>query len=313
MSRQRAETGRAAAVLGLGSLGASLALALKGSARFATVAGWDPDLDVVRRAQKSAVADRYPGKAPDAARGAAAVFLAVTADEMGASLTAIAPHLSPGTVVCSLDEAHERAGSLAAGILPASVSFAAAHPVLRDLPGPLAPPSSALFRGGVMCLSPAAGAHPDAVAYLSGLAEALEMEAFFVDAREHDAFFAGIGRLPSVLAAAYVRLVTREKSWPELGRIAGGEFRQIASLADVEPWREQPALDGSRDHLVRWLDGLVTELNTLRDALQDGQVPKDFYATASDAVLKWKHDRALPAVASDLPRPSPLPRRRFGW
>ncbi|MDQ3701613.1 MAG: prephenate dehydrogenase/arogenate dehydrogenase family protein, partial [Chloroflexota bacterium] len=163
----------------------------------------------------------------------------------------------------------------------------------------------------VLCLSPLPSAHADAVAYVAGLAEVLAMEAFFVDAREHDAFFTGIGRLPSVLAAAYLHLVTRESSWRELGRIAGGEFKQLATMVDIDPQREQQALAGSRDHLVRWLDGLMGELGALRDALQDGREPQDFYGTAAEALRKWQQNRQLPPEAADLPPPPPVPKRRF--
>lgn len=315
MNEREAVTDReraTAAVLGLSPLGASLGLALKASGRFGTVAGWDPDFDLARRSQKAGVADRYPRTAPAAVQQAAAVFLAVTTEELRDVLVAISPHLRPGTVVCSLDESQERASTLARGILPANVSFVAAHPVLGELVGGDTTPSAALFRGGVMCLSPLPSAHADAVAYIAGLAEVLTMEAFFVDAREHDAFFTGIGRLPSVLAAAYLRLVTRESSWRELGRIAGGEFRQLATMADIDPLRQQQALVGSRDHLVRWLDGLMGELGALRDALQDGREPADFYGTAAEALRKWQQNRRLPPEAADLPPPPPpVPKRRF--
>jgi prephenate dehydrogenase len=306
------EQGRAgAALLGLGTVGAALAVALKGSGRFTAVVGWDPDFDTARRAQKHAVADRYAGTAPDAVRQAAVVFLAVGPAATGDTLTAIAPHLRPGAIVCGLDADQERVSGQAAALLPANVSFVAGHPVLWDLPGPDAAPSPALFKHGVLCLSPSPAAHPDAVAYLTGLADALELTPFFVGAREHDAFVTGVERLPSVLAAAYLRVVTRERSWRELGRVAGGPFRQLGALAGADPAEAQQGLAASREHLVRWLDAVMGELGALRDALQDGREPDDFYAGAADAWRTWQRDRELDPQAAELPEPPPIPRRRF--
>ena len=62
---------------------------------------------------------------------------------------------------------------------------------------------------------------------------------------------------------------------------------------------------------MRWLEALIAELGGLRDALQDGREPDDFYAGAVEAWRKWQRDRQLSPQAADLPEPPPLPRRRF--
>jgi prephenate dehydrogenase len=299
------------AVLGLGALGAPLALTLKQSGRFAQVVAWDADFDSARAGQRAAVADRFAGTAAEAVRQVAAVFLAVPHEALRDVLVATGPHLSPGTVVCALDESQERASAVAAELLPASVSFVAAHPVLWERPPAGAAPAEASFRGSVLCLAPAISAHPDAVAYLSSLAETLGMEPFFVDAREHDAFASGILRLPSVLAAAYVRVTGKAGSWRELGRIAGAEYRQIGALVDGDPAGGQGAMASTREHLVRWLDEMVAELSALRDGLQDGREPADFYASAGEIWRAWLVRRQQPPELADLPQPPPVPKRRF--
>jgi len=163
----------------------------------------------------------------------------------------------------------------------------------------------------VLCLAPSLSAHPDAVAYLTALAETLEMEPFFVDAREHDAFASGIVRLPSVLAAAYVRVTGRASSWRELGRIAGGEYHQIGALTDLDADAGQAALAATREPLVRWLDEMIAELTALRDGLQDGQEPAGFYASAGETWRAWLVSRRQPPELADLPKPPPPPKRRF--
>jgi prephenate dehydrogenase len=298
-------------VLGLGSIGATFAQALKGTGRFAQVVAWDPDFDLARQGQKEGVADRFAGRAPEAVRQSAAVFLALPPDTMRDTLVAISPHLSAGAVVCSLDEGQERATALATELLPGNVSFVAAHPILWERLGLDGPRGADALRQGVLSIAASPSAHPDAVAYLTSLAETLQMGPFFVDAREHDAFATGVGRLPSVLAAAYVRVAAREGSWRELGRIAGGEFRQLGTLVDFDPSEGQQGLTATREHLVRWLDALMGELQTLRDGLQDGQEPEDYYTVARVAWREWLQKRQLPPEAADLPPPPPVARRRF--
>src|SRR6266542_2904957 len=118
-----------AAVLGLGTIGASLALALRGTGRYGAVVAWDPDFDIARAAQRANVADRYARSAPEAVARAAAVFVAAGAAQLRDVLVAAGPHLAAGAVVCSLDEAHETAARIAAEALPGSVSFVSVNPV----------------------------------------------------------------------------------------------------------------------------------------------------------------------------------------
>jgi prephenate dehydrogenase len=244
-------------------------------------------------------------------RQAGAVFLALPPETLRDALVAISPHLSAGAVVCALDEGQERATALAAEVLPGNVSFVAAHPILWERLSPDGPRGADALRQGVLSIAPAPTAHPDAVAYLTSLAETLQMGPYFVDAREHDAFATGVGRLPSVLAAALLRVAGREGSWRELGRIAGGEFRQLGALVDVDPGEGQHGLIATREHLVRWLDAVLGELQALRHGLQDGQEPEDYYAVARVTWREWLHQRQLPPEAADLPPPPPAPRRRF--
>ena len=302
-----------AAVLGLGTIGASLALALRGTGRYGAIVAWDPDFDTARAAQKANVADRYARSAPEAVDRAAAVFVAVGGTHLRDVLTAAGPHLAAGAVVCSLDQAHEPAARLAAETLPGNVSFVAATPVLWEDVGPQTAPSAALFAQGVLSLTPAETAHPEAVAYVADLAAALGMEAYFAGAREHDAFYTGIGRLPGALSAALLRVATRQPAWRELSRLAGGRFRQATEPAAVDPERQQEALAAGREHLVRWLDALVEELSALKEALNDGREPADYFASAAEARQQWLRERRTPASVAETPGAptEPAPKRRF--
>jgi prephenate dehydrogenase len=301
-----------AAVLGMGLIGASLSLGLKQGGRYAAVLGWDPDFDVARRAQRLNAAGRFTRTAQEAARGAAAVFVAVPQGLLQETLTAIAPHAQPGAIVCGLVEGQERALELASAALPAHVSFVAAHPVLWETVQDGTAPSPELLRNGMLCVAPSPAAHPDAVGHVAGVAESLGMEARFLDAREHDAFFGGVSQLPAVLAALLLRVATAQASWRELGRLAGGDFRWATALVEAEPDRRQDALVANREHLVRWLDALGTELADLRTLLQDGQEPAGLFGEAAEARRRWLKEREQPAaLAGTEPATPPSVRKRL--
>jgi len=297
------------AVLGLGQTGASLALGLRGCGLFSSVVGWDPDFDTARAGKRLKVADRFVNSAPEAARQAALVFVALRGDPLVETFTAIGPHLRPGAVACSIVELHETASAVAARTLPANVSFLNVDPIPWGEEAEK--PDPARFRKGMWCISPLATAHEDAVGFVAQVGETLGMEPFFLDAREHDALGTGLKLLPAVLAAAQMRIASGQPSWREMRRLAGGAFRRATAPAGDAPEEQQGAVAGTREHLVRWLDLLLAELGQLRDALNDGQEPADYFESAHLARAKWLSGRDLPAEAADLPTVETGARRRF--
>lgn len=276
-----------AAVLGLGVVGGSLALALRRTQRFREVVGWDPDFDQAGRARKLQVADRFCRRAAEAVRGAVAVFVAVAPGLMRETLETIAPDLAAGAVVSDVTEVKEPVCALASDLLPSGVSFVGGHPVLWAETSALDTPSADLFARGVYCLTPLANAHPDSVQFMVDLAQSLDMLPYFLGPREHDAFFAGTSLLPAVLAAVLLRVVTRQNSWRELAQLAGGDFRHASLLVGGDPDRRQQVLGASREVLLRWLDMVTDELQKLREELADAHEPSDLFSAAQLARAKW--------------------------
>lgn len=286
-----------AAVLGLGETGGAFAAGLKGSALFSEVVGWDPDFDVARAAQRKSVTDRFVRSAPDAARQAAIVFIALRGEQFVETLTAIGPNLRQGAVTCSLLEAQETANAAAARALPSNVSFLNADPIAwTDGDGP------ERFKNGTWCIAPTPAAHEDAVGFVAQVGERLGMEVFFLDAREHDALVSGFRTLPTVVAGALMTIAAAEVGWRELGRVAGLEFREATERIASDAEEHQAALASGGEHSVRWLDRLIAELTRLRDAAQDGRPPEGYFQRALEARAKWLHQRDLPAQAAELPQ-----------
>lgn len=329
----------AAAVLGLRQTGAMLATGLRRTGLFTSVAGWDPDVDVVRGARKEGIADRVAGNAPQAVRDVTIVFIALRGDVFAETLAGIAPHVRPGAIVCSAGAAHEIAAEHASRLLPQNVSFVAVDPIwwVTPSPEPGAPraaetasasspgagrtrtgggapaaagdPPSA--RNGAWCLSPSPAARGDAIAFVAHAGERLGLEPFFLDAREHDALVTATELLPPLIIATLMRVVTRQSSWREMSRLAGATLHDATALFAHEPAELQAALAEHRVHLVRWIDALTAELDALRATLADGREPADFVESAAVARAKWLAEREVPPDVVDLPPSADLPRRRF--
>ncbi|HSJ99248.1 MAG TPA: prephenate dehydrogenase/arogenate dehydrogenase family protein, partial [Myxococcota bacterium] len=87
------------AVVGVGLIGGSLALALRRGGAAAAIVGFDRDAQALERAAAMGVIDTAAGSVTDAARGADLVVVAVPVRAIGPVLHDVALAMEPGAVV----------------------------------------------------------------------------------------------------------------------------------------------------------------------------------------------------------------------
>lgn len=261
-----------AAVVGLGLIGGSAALAL--GAR-----GWDRDAGArdLARAKGINTADSLE----EALAGAEIVLLAVPTSET-AALLARAAALRPQALFsdcASLKVPVARA----AGSLPAAVRFVAGHPMAGSGSLGLAGAQAGLFRGRPWILVPTARSDERSVAALEALVSSVGARPIILDAERHDAAMTRVSHLPHVVAAALALAASRpdarslDLAGPGLGdttRVAEMPAGLLLELALADP----AALAGA-------VEGVVAELEAAAEALRRGDVEavEDFFRRAAAA------------------------------
>ena len=111
------------AIIGLGLIGGSIGLALRTTKSARQVVGYDLGKGVSDRARKAGAIDQSFHALVDAVRGAELVILATPVGAMRSLLQAIAPALTPGTVVTDVASTKVQVISWAEEFLPANTSF----------------------------------------------------------------------------------------------------------------------------------------------------------------------------------------------
>jgi prephenate dehydrogenase len=284
------------AIAGLGLMGGSLALALRG--RVVSLHGIEPRPDarqlalrdgLVATAEASLTVESPPIDLLVLAAPVRAIL------EILGSLPALRPD---GCGVLDLGST-KRAVVAAMDALPEHFAAIGGHPMCGKETAGLAAASANLYRGQLFVLCPTARATPALESQALTLLAAIGARPAFLDAGEHDRLAAAISHLPYVVSAALMRAAAEERQWS----LAAAGFRDATRLAGADPRMMLDILLTNREAILTALARYEVELTALRKALARGDEAAlgDWLAAAQSAHAAYRR-------AGDLTgrRPKPL-------
>jgi len=262
------------AVIGVGLVGGSLALALRRAGAVASIAGFDRDAQALERAAALGVIDTAAASASDAAKGADLVVVAVPVRSIGPVLHDVALAMDPQAVVTDVGSTKGEVVALAREELRDRFPrFVPGHPIAgREASGVEAAVAD-LFRAARVVLTPAAATAPDAVDLVKACWEAAGARVASMPAERHDRIFAAVSHLPHVLSFALVSELAERAYAEELLGFAAGGFRDFTRIAASSPemWRDI-ALQ-NRAALLEELDRYGARLAVFRELIARGDGP----------------------------------------
>jgi prephenate dehydrogenase len=257
------------AIVGVGLIGGSFALALRAAGAVREVVGVGRNAERLEAARALGVIDRAVGW--QEAAQADCVFVAVPVAETGGVLAALAPHLGADTVVTD-------AGSTKVSVIDAARSalgshlprFVPGHPIAGSERSGAAAARADLFRARTVVLTPIAETAPDAVAGVSALWTAAGAAVECLDAGVHDRIFAAVSHLPHVAAFALVDELARRDDAATFFRFAASGFRDFTRIAGSSPQMWRDIALANRAALIDELDAYVAALAAVRAAIAAG-------------------------------------------
>lgn len=245
------------AVIGLGLIGGSLALAV--GAR-----GFDSDesVRVAARERGIAVADSLA----EAVRGARLVVVAVPVAQTPAVLRAAA---GEGDAVLTDVASVKRPLLAALAELPDGTRVVGGHPMAGSTARGIAAADASLFRDRTWLLVPTARSDAAAMALVGDLARAAGARPLVVSAERHDQLMTWVSHLPLAVASALARSARRHggKGIEEAG---GPGFVDTTRLARTPRELALELALADPDALARAIDALRDELGELADVLRSG-------------------------------------------
>lgn len=277
------------AVIGLGLIGGSLALALKKArGKNVQVAGFSRNPKTVARAKKCGAIDKAASSLTSVVSRADMVIIATPVITTREILASIARHLPAGCVVTDAGSTKVKVMQWAEECLPSEVSFIGGHPMAGKETSGIGEADADLFQGCVYCLTPARGAAPEAVRKMEELVDSVGASRLFIDAETHDRLVAGVSHLPMLLSAAFVTATMKSRSWPEMSRLAAGGYRDISRLASGNAEMNRDICFTNQKEIISWIDRYIEVLKGYRSLVaEDSEELGEILAQAREEREKW--------------------------
>jgi prephenate dehydrogenase len=252
------------AIIGLGTIGTSIGLALKSLSDEIKITGHDRDGGRLRRARQLKAIDQSHWNLPAACAKAEIILFDLPLREIEPTLAALREATQPGALIMDtaplkrpVIEAFERLA------LPGA-HLVGGHLVSPKLV-PQAEPSAELLKEAIFYLVAGRNTPEDAVNKATNLALALGARPLFLDAEEHDGLMAATLQLPLAVALALAETLRAQQGGRERAAAKGPALAALESLLGESPPSLAPLLLTNTAHLVRWLDGAIVELRELRE------------------------------------------------
>ncbi len=263
--------GKTVAILGLGLMGGSLAMALRRhDVRLVAV---EPDT----ASREMAIAQTYVERAtPDLASGLVDADLVVLATPVGAILELLPAVAASCPDGCTILDLGSTKGAVVAAMdrLPARVLAVGGHPMCGKEAAGLAAAEPGLYTDQTFFLCRSGRTSPGAESLAEALVAAIGARPWWIEPEEHDRLVAVVSHLPYFAAAALMaEAATGAAAGEPLWRAAAGGFRDTTRLAGSEPRMIGDIARTNRAAILEALRGYqsrVTEIIGLLESEDDG-------------------------------------------
>lgn len=278
------------AVVGVGLIGGSFALALKRAGACDEVVGVGRDPANLRVALERGVIDRSEPDPAQAVKGADLVLIATPVAQIARMFARIAASIEPQTLVMDAGSTKQDVVAAARAHLGQRLAqFVPAHPIAGAEHSGAAAAQADLFEGRRVVLAPLGENQRDLVRRAEEVWTACGARVFRMSAEEHDAVFAAVSHLPHVLAYALVHELSERGNAGQLFGYAAGGFRDFTRIASSHPemWRDICA--ANRVALLAEIDRYGDKLGELRALIERGDVAgvERIFSDARAARDRW--------------------------
>ncbi len=287
------------AVLGLGLLGGSVAMAARRRGVAACVVGANRRASVCEEALRLGVVDEATSDFAEAVREAQLVVLATPVFAMPEVVRRVAPRLAKGAVVTDVGSVKGFLADTLPGLLPRGVHYVGAHPMAGSHERGLAFAREDLLDGAICVVSTdSEEAARERVAAFYG---ALGSRVVWRDGAEHDRDVAWVSHVPHAVAFAFAAAL--EEAPEPAFEVQGSGFRDFTRIAHSDPELWADILSTNRKAMAAPLQAAGQALSRLARLLEEENTEalERFLQTARGALSR----SGVPSSGSEEDRHEP--------
>src|SRR5512134_856407 len=273
------------AVIGVGLIGGSFALALKQAKAVSHVVGVGRNPANLKTALERGIIDSIASDVAAAARGADLVLVATPVGQYPAVFGSLRD-----TKALITDGGSTKRDVIAAArkALGKGVSrFVPAHPIAGAEKSGAAAASAELFKARRVVITPLEENAAKDISTVESAWKSCGASVSRMHAEEHDAVLATVSHLPHLLAYALVHEVAGRANSAELFSFAAGGFRDFTRIASSHPEMWRDICVANRDLLLKEMERFSEKLESVRKLLDNPAELEKLFAEARDARDKW--------------------------
>jgi prephenate dehydrogenase len=302
------------ACIGLSQISVSAALTLTNRSKDFKFKGWDPSLDARVNADRTKVFGAITKKPQEAIRDADLVLLSLPSDEAESTFKILDVTMGRDVMVINISPMQVQTLHYFREVFGKKVPFISVFPVLQPdtledcLFGPRAARED-MFDKSLIFISDAQDAPPAVLDLAVDFAVLLGGQPLFTTPEELDGLIAANLLLPQLSAVALMKAASKQPSWHEGEKLAGGLlFHSTLPLADLyenEYFGFTARANG--ENMTRLVEDLIRELIEVRDLLKEENKEKisDLFNQALDSRDEWLTERyrsqMSPHIATSIP------------
>jgi prephenate dehydrogenase len=271
---------RRVAIIGLGLMGGSLALALRRASLAAQIVGCGRRVRLDQALALGAI-DGGDESAAEAVRDCDLIVLCTPVETSIRLMGEIASSVAPEALITDVgstklafaEAARQLFGAAAAErVLPA-------HPLAGSERSGLENASAELYRGCIWALTPLAAELTGAQRKLQAMIEALGARTLAISPQEHDRVLALTSHLPQMLSTALALVLERAlgEGNPAL-QLHGSGLNSMLRLATSDPVMWEQIATSNREQIAAALEAMEVELRQLRHKLGKAEFRAEFEA-----------------------------------
>ncbi|MEP6987971.1 MAG: prephenate dehydrogenase/arogenate dehydrogenase family protein [Chloroflexota bacterium] len=276
------------AVVGLGLMGGSLAVALRNHAE--TITGIDPSAESREYALKNGIVDAVTDDLKTGVSEADTVILAAPVQMIRSMIEQrIGSYLRSNTLLIDIGGTKHDICEVM-GRLPVGIHAIGGHPMTgKEVSGVQASDGN-IFKGRPFVLCPTRRTTPATRLRALELVAAIEAVPFEMEADRHDHLVAAISHIPYLLSSALVATVAREgEADPVVWELAAGGFRDMSRLAGQDVQMMGDVVSTNTQAVATLLALFRMQLAMLEAMLisRDDQKLAEFLKPAREARNNW--------------------------
>jgi prephenate dehydrogenase len=268
------------AVVGVGLIGGSLALALKEAGAVGSVVGIGRGLPNLETALRLGVVDSFTQNLVEGVVDADVVFLATPVRALGAVAAQAMPYLKPGAIITDGGSVKQAVIDAIEPHLREDIQFVPGHPIAGTENSGSEAAFASLYRQRRCILTPTARTSAAALERMSRMWQLVGSQVVVMDVEKHDRVLAAISHLPHMVAYALVNAVGAYDRYNEnILEYSAGGFRDFTRIASSDPtmWRDIALTN--RDALIEMMEQFETFFAELKAdiALGSGERLFEFF------------------------------------